>query len=289
MTRDLRDIGKGLDASWDAFPSLCGRCHQRASARTVAAAVAVPGLDRHLHRAAERYAQPRDDRRTRRLDLAGFADGVDPAGVRAVPRADRIQVRQSPFGAGLAARSLYLDGHAAAVRRLRHPAVRAAGAVGHRRISGRLRTIRRGAGVPAGRRGHAYDPDRRPGAGNRYCARRCAAARGRVPLCDAADRHGRQCADLQRAAAEFRRDPADPGHPGRRRHADAAEHRGALEAGSAQSLADLGGARAAGSSSNPGPGSASPAARSASLSRSRWVPRRSRCRTFCWSRMAPKS
>ena len=178
--------------------------------------------------------------------LAGLADGVDAAGVRAVPRADRLQVRQSPLGAGLAARALYLDGHAAAVRRLRHPAVRAAGAVRHRRISGRLRTVRRGAGVPAGRRRHAYDPDRRSRAGDRSRAGRCAAARGRVPLCDAAVRHGRQRADLQRAVAQFQRDPPDPGDPGRRGHADAAQHRGALEAGSAQSLADIGRARAAG-------------------------------------------
>ena len=104
--------------------------------------------------------------------LAGFADGVDPAGVRTVPCPHRVQIRQPPLRARVAARTLYLDGHAAAVRRLRHPAVRVAGAVGHRRISGRLWPIRRGAGFPACRRRYAYDPDCWPGAGNRYCARR---------------------------------------------------------------------------------------------------------------------
>ena len=39
-------------------------------------------------------------------------------------------VGHSPLGARLAAGALYLDGHAAAVRRLRHHAVRAARAVG---------------------------------------------------------------------------------------------------------------------------------------------------------------
>ena len=61
--------------------------------------------------------------------LAGRADGGAAAGVRAVPRAGRLPLRHPPLGARLAARALHLDGHAAAVRRLRDHAVRAAGAV----------------------------------------------------------------------------------------------------------------------------------------------------------------
>ena len=51
-----------------------------------------------------------------------------PHRLRALPRADRLQVRHAPLGAGLAARALYLVRHHDAVRRLRHPALRPAGA-----------------------------------------------------------------------------------------------------------------------------------------------------------------
>ena len=64
--------------------------------------------------------------------LAGRADGLAAAAVRAVPRADRLPLRHPPLGAGLAARALHLDGHDAAVRRPGHHAVRAAGAVRRR-------------------------------------------------------------------------------------------------------------------------------------------------------------
>ena len=116
-----------------------------------------------------------------------------------------------------------------------------------------------------------------------------AAAGRRVPLRDAAVRHGRQRADLQRAAAQFQRDPADPGDPGRRGHAVAAQHLRALEAGSAQPVADVGRRASGPNFSTPGPSSASPAARSASWSRWRSAPRPSRCRTSCWSPTAPRS
>ena len=45
-------------------------------------------------------------------------------------RADRLPLRHPPLGAGLAAGALHLVRHAAAVRRLRHHALRAAGPVG---------------------------------------------------------------------------------------------------------------------------------------------------------------
>ena len=113
-------------------------------------------------RVAQRHAQSRDDRRTQRLDVVGFIDGLAAAGVRAVPRADRVQVGQSPLGARLAARALHLARHDDAVWWLRDPAVRVAGAVGHRRMAGRIWSGRGGARVPDDRRGHAYNADGGP-------------------------------------------------------------------------------------------------------------------------------
>ncbi len=73
------------------------------------------------------------------------------------------------------------------------------------------------------------------------------------------------------------------------RHPVAAEHLRAVEAGGARPVADVG-ARASGpNSSIPGPSSAVPAVRSASWSRWRSAPPPSRCRTSCWSPMAPRS
>ncbi len=65
----------------------------------------------------------------RRAGLARRADGGAAAGLRAVARADRLQLRHAPLGARLAARALHLVRHAAAVRRPRDHAVRAAPAV----------------------------------------------------------------------------------------------------------------------------------------------------------------
>ncbi len=89
------------------------------------------------HGAAERHAQPGDDRRARRSGLARRADGVAAARVRAVPRAGRLPLRHAPLGARLAARAVHLDRHAAAVRRARDHALRAARAVGRHARPGR--------------------------------------------------------------------------------------------------------------------------------------------------------
>ena len=85
-----------------------------------AAAVAVPGDGRHGGGAADRHAQPRDDRRTRRPLLDRRADAGAAAAVRAAAHADRLPLRPSSLGAGLAARALHLvrhDGCSSAVSR----------------------------------------------------------------------------------------------------------------------------------------------------------------------------
>ena len=133
MSRISKTLAKGWMRLGTRFLPFADAATKELPLAASAAAVAVSGLGRHFHRAAERHAQSRDDHRARRLDAAGLTDGLAAAGVRAVPRADRLQVGQPPFGAGLAPRALYLDGHAGAVRRFCNSAVCAAGAFRHRR------------------------------------------------------------------------------------------------------------------------------------------------------------
>ena len=128
----------GWIALGTALPAVRRRGDAGAAARPPAAAVAVPGLGRHGDRAADRHAQPRDDRRARRPGLAGGADGLAAAGLRALPGAGRLPLRHPPLGPRLAARALYLDGHAAPVRRARDHAVRADRPVGRHAAARRL-------------------------------------------------------------------------------------------------------------------------------------------------------
>src|SRR5215470_3691061 len=85
---DYTLAGTRLDAVVVAFPAVRRRGNPRIAVIAADAAFAVPGVGRHVGGAAQRYAQPRDDRRARRTQLAGRADGGAAAGVRPVPRAD---------------------------------------------------------------------------------------------------------------------------------------------------------------------------------------------------------
>ena len=131
------------------------------------AAVAVPGVGRDGGGAADRHAQPGDDRRARHVGEPRRGDGVAAAALRAAARADRLQVRPSrsvlgwkrvpyiwfgtllQFG-GLAILPFALSGDDRATATARD-----------------RRAYRRGARLPAGRRGHAHDADRRPRARHR--------------------------------------------------------------------------------------------------------------------------
>src|SRR5262249_5603482 len=156
---DYTLAGTRLDAVVVAFPAVRRRGNPRIAVIAADAAFAVPGVGRHVGGAAQRYAQPRDDRRARRTQLAGRADGGAAAGVRPVPRADWLPLRQPPFCPRLAARALYLDGDAAAVRRARDHAVRSAGSVGRRTGAGYRGPDRRSTRFPAGRGWTAHDAD----------------------------------------------------------------------------------------------------------------------------------
>ena len=96
------------------------------------------------------------------------ADGRAAAALRAVPRADRLPLRHPPLGARLEARALHLVRHAAAVRRPRDHALRADRAVAATATGPAWAgEVARGARLPDGRRRHAHDADRRPGARHR--------------------------------------------------------------------------------------------------------------------------
>jgi BCD family chlorophyll transporter-like MFS transporter len=101
---------------------------------------------------------------------AGGRHDFAAASVRAVPRADRLPLRHPQIRAGLAPRSLHLEGHDAAIRRLRDHALRASGAVGLWQAADAplwIGLFQRRAGLPAGRRGRAHRADRGPGARHR--------------------------------------------------------------------------------------------------------------------------
>ena len=175
----------------------------RAAARPAAAPVAVPGLGRHGRRAAERHAQPRDDRRTRRAGLARRADGLAAAAVRAVPRADRLPLRHltarcSAGGAcpiiwigtllqfgGLAIMPFALIVLSGDTRRPGRGSAMLGAALAFLLVGAGLHTTQTA--------GLALATDLAPG--------QRAAARRRAALRHAAGRHGRQRARLRRAAA----------------------------------------------------------------------------------------
>ena len=234
---DGKSVGCGhvprvpLEASLPALPALrrCG--HGGTADGAAAAVVAVPGHRRHGRGAAHRHAQSRDDRRTRRAGLARLRDGRPAARLRAVSRHGRAPVRHLQIRARLAARALSLVRHHAAVRRLRHHALRPAGAVGRHHGTPDRRAGRRWSGLSAGRRGPAYDADRRPRACDRPRAQGSAPQSGGAALRHANGRHGRECAGVRGAAGQFQRDPAHPGHPGRGPADPGGERRRALEAG----------------------------------------------------------
>ena len=161
-------------------------------------------------------------------------DGGGAAVVRAVSRADRLQVGHASLGARLAARALHLVRHAAAVRRTGDHAVRAAAALGDLEQSGVDRHDRRGARLPARRHRHAHDADRGPRAGGGPRNARDAAARGRPAVRHAADRHARERAGVRPAAARLHADTARAGRAGRGVADDGPERDRAVEAGSAQ-------------------------------------------------------
>ncbi len=110
-----------------AVPALrrCG--DDRTAAVAAAAAVAVPGVGRPGDGAAQRHAQPGDDRRTEDFGDRRCDSGRAAAAVRAAARADRPQIRSSPLVPWLEAGALSVVRHAVAVLGARDHAVRAAG------------------------------------------------------------------------------------------------------------------------------------------------------------------
>ncbi|CAA9256328.1 MAG: PucC protein, partial [uncultured Craurococcus sp.] len=223
-----------LDQARPRVPPLRRRRLGGAAARAPAAPLALPGLGRHVLRAADRHAEPRDDRRARRLRLAGGDDGLAAAALRPIPRAGRAPVGQPPLRARLAPRPLPLDGHAAAIRRPGDHALRAHPALGRQQRAADRRPYRRGAGLPAGGRRAAYHADGRPRARDRPRPTGVTAPRRRPALADAAPRHAGERRRVRRAAAAFQPAPAHPGDPGRGAADDGAELHRPLEAGAAR-------------------------------------------------------
>ena len=167
------------------------------------------------------------------------SDARAAAAVRALPRVGRLPFRQPSLGARLEARSLHLARHDAAIRRPRDHAVRAADPFGRHDGPALDRPGRRGARVPAGRRGAAYGADRWPRARDGSGARARASARRRAALRDAAGRHGGERARLRPAAraisakcASYRSSRA------RRSCTMVTQQLRALEAGAARLLAE---------------------------------------------------
>ena len=138
------------------------RRDRRAPDGSAPAAVAVSGHGRNGRGAAHRYAEPRDDRRTRRSGVARVRDGGAAACLRPVPCNGRAPLGHVQIRARMAARALSLVWHVAAVRRLCHHALRAARAVERHDRAAARRADRCWARLPARRRRPAYDADRRP-------------------------------------------------------------------------------------------------------------------------------
>jgi hypothetical protein len=76
----MRSLNQSLAKGWQqlgpALPALCRCRDHRTAAWPPVAAFAVPGVGRHGARAADRHAEPRDDRGARRSRLARRAHGV---------------------------------------------------------------------------------------------------------------------------------------------------------------------------------------------------------------------
>ena len=153
-----------LGGAWLALPAVrrCG--HARPATVASAASVIVPGFGRHGARAACRHAEPRDDRRAGCVGLARRGDDFAAAAVRAVPRIDRLPSdnhrselgwKRVPFmfrGSMVQFGGLAIMPFALLVLSGR----RCEPCAGMDRRSGG-----RWLGIPAGRRGPAYDADRR--------------------------------------------------------------------------------------------------------------------------------
>ena len=151
------------------------------------------------------HAEPGDDRRARRPGVAGRADGVAAAAVRAVPRADRLPLGHPPlgcsaggacpiiwFGTLLQFGGLAIMPFALIVLSGRQHAARP----GPARCGAALAFLLVGAG-------HAHDADGGPRAGHRPARRTSAAARRGAALRDAAGRHGGQRARLRPLLRDF--------------------------------------------------------------------------------------
>ena len=163
-------------------------------------------------------------------------DGLAAAGVRAVPRPGRLPLRHAQLGARLEARAVYLDGHAAAVRRAGDHAVRADRAVRRHQRADHHRPGRRrrspscwSAPDCTPRRPSAWrwpPTSHRPSSNPRVVALLCIMML--VGMVVSALLFGV-------AAGEFQRNPADPGDPGHRPRHHGAQHRRAVETGGARS------------------------------------------------------
>ena len=175
--RVQRSFGERLDAARAPLAAVRRRGDRGAAAVAAAAAVAVSGHGRHGRRAADRHAQSRDDRRARRPALLVVADVSLP-------------LVFAPFRALIGFRS---DNHRSVLGWRRVPYIWMgtllqfggfaimpfALLVLSGDTTGPIWVGQFGAALAflAGRRGPAYDADRRPRAGDRPCA---ASARARA-------------------------------------------------------------------------------------------------------------
>ena len=253
-----------------------------------AAAVAVPGLGRHGDGAAQRHAQPGDDRRARRADLAGRADGLAAAGVRPVARADRLPLGHTTARCW-AGGGCPISGSARCCSSAASPSCRSrcwscpATATARRstaQVGAALAFLLVGAGLHTTQTaGLALATDLAPA--------ECPAARRGAALRHAAGRHGGQRPRVRRAAGRLQPHRADPGDPGRGACHHGPEPDRAVEAGGARP-------RRAPHPIAPRPAFGAILARASSAaaapagcwSRSGWAPPPSACRTSCWSPMA---
>ena len=277
-----------LDRS-DALPAVCRRCDDGSAARPPAAAVAVPGVRRPGRRAADRHVQPGDDRGAGRLG-AGWSSLMVS-----------MPLVFAPFRALVGFRS---DTHRSVLGWRRVPYIWMGTLMQFGGFAIMPFALLMLSGDTTARRSTATSAPRWP-----FCWSAPAAHRPRPPASHSPPTSRRRTrgrawssflyvmlllgmvgerADLRRAACAFQRDPADPGDPGRRGARNAAQHHRAVEAGSAQSRADLG------QRERPefqhvlgqipqfrrlGPRAGGAGARHRRLSR---------CRIFCWSRTAPR-
>ena len=210
---------------------------RRAAARTAAPALALSGERGHGAGAAQRHAEPGDDRGACGAGVARVAHGVAAVAVRAVARTDRVSFRYPPLVDRMAARALHLGGHPAAMGRACDHAVRADRPLGRYPRAGGLRIPLGRSRVPAGGRGPAHHPDRRPRARDRPRPARRAAPGGRAAVRHAAGRHGGELGRDRGAARGLLPGAADPGGAGRGGGDLPREPRGVVEAGSSPAVA----------------------------------------------------